>query len=892
MRTLKRTLCLALVLVMMVGLLAVGASAVTLDDYQDKDAIKHQEAVALLSALSVLQGDQGGFRPGDGLTRAEGAKIIATLLNANTTGLKSSFTDMAGHWADSFVAYCASIGIIAGYGDGRFGPNDPLTYAQFAKMLLAALGYDATREELTGNSWEIGVAKLVNQVGLSKGIADFNYGAPITRDDAAQMAFVTLTATMVGYNGNGIAVAGGNLATPRESLVNATYDYRADGIEYWIDGEWDGREYVPGHYAYYYNDGLMQFIENYFPDYKLHVDTDDYGFATHFWFKGTDRSDRTFKESKTVAKVNATRILATYTTNVALVSKDTLYKDGGFEKTTYSLPIYENGKLSENTVTPEKGSTLPGAIGQYAGAAVYLVDDTGDGVADRVLVKYALLAKVASIVKAEDSATKERQVALTVFTRNYKKTASNFDTEKYAKGDFLLVYPDMTLAYAVAADADDGYLTGKIIEVAAPEAAVGTLNKVGTSRGYASSLTVNGVAYSIGAPNIAAMGPAAGQPVAVALNKVDNYGLNKEITLYTSNGYVLGVNTTAVPYSDYVYVLGADTGKTDLITGTTSWTVAYAKQDGTTGTTKVTTNPRGVEATQTTAAIPAILGHWCAMTPLGEISLFTTATTLGAVETPLTSATLSPTSATVGAASANNKTIFVIRSGAPVVTVKAYTGISAVPTFKTAGTGMALSAPTATTASAIFLNFAANPSGTDVKPVYFVSKNYESVTQDAIGIPYYTYTAINSNGEKETLNLNANAMATLKNANGEARGLYVPTLDPNGNVTAVTPVTLVDDSTKYYPTGIGVLLRKASTTYGGDTAISAGSGVITVAGTSYAVDANAQIYIWNGRAVSPADSLEDLDGTFGHIALIRSGENKAVDTIYFYKGAAAEAQLQ
>ena len=358
MRTLKRTLCLALVLVMMVGLLAVGASAVSLDDYQDKDAIKHQEAVALLSALSVLQGDQGGFRPGDGLTRAEGAKIIAALLNANTTGLKSTFTDMAGHWADSFVAYCASIGIIAGYGDGRFGPNDPLTYAQFAKMLLAALGYDATREELTGASWEIGVAKLVNQVGLSKGIADFNYGAPITRDDAAQMAFVTLTANMVGYNGNGIAVAGGNLATPRETLQNSTYDYRADGIRYADDN------------AVYANDGVMQFIENYFPDYKLHVATDDYGFATHYWFKGADRSDRTFKENKTVAKVNATRILATYTTNVALVSKDTLYKDGGFEKTTYSLPIYENGKLSENTVTPEKGSTLPGAIGQYAGAAV------------------------------------------------------------------------------------------------------------------------------------------------------------------------------------------------------------------------------------------------------------------------------------------------------------------------------------------------------------------------------------------------------------------------------------------------------------------------------------------------------------------------------------------
>ena len=94
MRTLKKTLCLVLVLAMMVGLCAVGASAVKLADYPDKDSIKNTEAVALLSALGILEGDERGFRPNDTLTRAEGAAILTRLHNTNGIGT-SSYTDMA-----------------------------------------------------------------------------------------------------------------------------------------------------------------------------------------------------------------------------------------------------------------------------------------------------------------------------------------------------------------------------------------------------------------------------------------------------------------------------------------------------------------------------------------------------------------------------------------------------------------------------------------------------------------------------------------------------------------------------------------------------------------------------------------------------------------------------
>ena len=101
MRTLKKTLCLVLCLAMMVGLCAMGASAVTIDDYKDKDKIQYEEAVTLLSALGVLEGyPDKTFKPEGELNRAEGAAIMTRLLTKSTPTGTSSFTDMGDYgWA-------------------------------------------------------------------------------------------------------------------------------------------------------------------------------------------------------------------------------------------------------------------------------------------------------------------------------------------------------------------------------------------------------------------------------------------------------------------------------------------------------------------------------------------------------------------------------------------------------------------------------------------------------------------------------------------------------------------------------------------------------------------------------------------------------------------------
>ncbi len=63
------------------------------------------------------------------LHRAEGTSAVDR--SANVT-----FTDnIAGTYYHDAVVWAASKGIIAGYGDGRFGSNDPVTREQLATIL-------------------------------------------------------------------------------------------------------------------------------------------------------------------------------------------------------------------------------------------------------------------------------------------------------------------------------------------------------------------------------------------------------------------------------------------------------------------------------------------------------------------------------------------------------------------------------------------------------------------------------------------------------------------------------------------------------------------------------------------------------------------------------------
>ena len=57
MRNLKRALSLALAAIMLLGMMVVGAGAVNLDEFSDKEDIVNKDAVSLLTTLGIINGD-------------------------------------------------------------------------------------------------------------------------------------------------------------------------------------------------------------------------------------------------------------------------------------------------------------------------------------------------------------------------------------------------------------------------------------------------------------------------------------------------------------------------------------------------------------------------------------------------------------------------------------------------------------------------------------------------------------------------------------------------------------------------------------------------------------------------------------------------------------------
>ena len=865
MRTLKKTLCLVLCLVMMAGLCVIGTSAAELTD---KDTIQHKEAVDVLAALKVLEGyEDGSFRPTNELTRAEGAAIMTRMLGATVvSSSKSSFTDMGNaEWAQPYVAYCEAMGIINGYGDGRFGPQDKLTTAQFAKMLLCALGYNAEREDMVGNAWEIGVAKLVNATALADKIADFNYGANMTRDNAAQMAFNTLTATMVNYKGGLTVDANGNFAAERIQLANTEYDYRRSVGN-------------PGAL------GTMQFIENYFPSMKVNDvagTMNDFGEPVDQWYMGKDRQDYTYDKTKKVAETVAGTVLATYTTTANRLNLATLYTDAKWTGAVgEALVVKENKTVFAAPWAPTKNDTATpittssGARG-YAGATIRLLDTTNNGKGDMLIIEYPYLAKVQKIITAATSTSKNRQAQLKIFNTAGGNTV-DYDTEEFAQNDWVLVYPEglinTTAGWGTAGFGNAG---ANILTAKKADVVTGNLAKKGLSPvdGVTlTALTLDSTVYNIGAGDFAKSVEA-------------NPALNTSVTAYLSNGFILGAAAAVAAASEYVYVLGNNnTGS--AFGGAGTWEVGYLKQDATTATAIAT-----AQVVTVPAAAPGEIA-WYTMAQTGSRYAFTKAktnaqhladasiTVWSDEAARLNGDTLKSQQPTIAAAVdttsgnaivANANTVFVIKSGvAPATTYKSYTGIKNVPTFTLpAATAVTISAliTKSTYAAVIYIDLTGyTPTDADAEPIILLNATPIGERKVA-GATYKTYSVIKDGKATTIEDLNNGINAT----EAPVAGLIIPQFDTNGYLTGQRHAVAAAN-TKY------ALVDEYAVA--ADVAFSAG--VLTIEGTAYAVADNMVAYIYNPatRAVTTGDASDLLDknGTFS--VLYTNAGVKKVQTVY------------
>jgi hypothetical protein len=114
----------------------------------------------------------------------------------------ATFSDVpAGYWAAPYIEQLAGAGVIDGFPDGTFRPGDPVTRAQFVKMLALATGLRPAAgatpfADVAASDWYAPYVAAALRAGLIQGVAPdaFAPSSPITREQMAVMVARALAA--------------------------------------------------------------------------------------------------------------------------------------------------------------------------------------------------------------------------------------------------------------------------------------------------------------------------------------------------------------------------------------------------------------------------------------------------------------------------------------------------------------------------------------------------------------------------------------------------------------------------------------------------------------------------------------------------------------------------
>lgn len=456
MKNLKKVLALVLAMASVFGLSATAGAAAT--DFNDYDEIGNKEAVEVMSSLNVIGGnDKGDFNPDSYLTRAEMCKMVAYVMNGGEapvlgSSVSTSYTDTAYSWAKDYIEYVTSMGIVGGVGGGKFSPDGTLTGVQAAKMMLTAMGYDANVFGFGGTGWDVNVNRYANQTGLYNGLSDMQPNLPITRDQAAQLMYNAIQATMVRKTWSQDMSTG---------EISETYSEWYDSI---VDK--DGGGYTVPHTLLADKfDGAIRYGYMSGYDYDAVKDQWTYDFTTGAAFGGKSiAADKAMDTSSLISKEDYTSffgqrlkviyntkdedvIYGIYTSDSSVVATGATGEIGTIDSSAKTVEINGSKYKVDNTgidVFVER----TGAYGINSDTSLTamkdsdnsftfeLVDNNGDGKGDAVLYHPLTVAQITYVGK--DTITLNEKVDDSAVLNT--EDISIYDG--YAKGDWVFITED------------------------------------------------------------------------------------------------------------------------------------------------------------------------------------------------------------------------------------------------------------------------------------------------------------------------------------------------------------------------------------------------------------------------------------------------------------------
>ncbi len=395
MKTLKKILSLVLVVAMIASMMIVGAAAAT------EETTKYEEAVAVVTGLGIIEGDENGYNFTGNLTREQAAKIIAYMLLGKDTAeaLKTTtapFADVAAsRWSAGYIAYLKGQGIISGVSDTEFDPTANVTGIAFAKMLLTAIGYGKAGE-FEGADWDINTITFANQSDIYEGTLAADLAAAATREEAMLYLFNALLVPTVKYNKTFEAYYTGN--SPLQEVENPDL-YTLGWLNYEL-------QLVPG------------------------ADTDDFGRPAANWnADGVDIAVAVSTAAPDAVLYGSVKSAALYEALGKTVA-EAVNKDDDWSEIT----VWTNGVADTESplVTgPIKAGYTTNAVSTY-GATVEIYVEYVDGAYDiDIVVWYEMIGTVTRVGKTANTIT-------VVGTTTETISGEDFDITGYAKDDVVI----------------------------------------------------------------------------------------------------------------------------------------------------------------------------------------------------------------------------------------------------------------------------------------------------------------------------------------------------------------------------------------------------------------------------------------------------------------------
>jgi hypothetical protein len=158
--------------------------------------------IELLANTGIAGGyPDGTYRSANPVTRAEMAVFLLNSMDVTPSPLNGShpFSDISGHWAESYIEELYDQDITGGYPDGTYKPENLVTRAEMAVFLLNTMGITPSAidgshpfSDVTGHWAEIFIEELYDQ-GITGGYPDGTY-RPENQVTRAEMAVFLVNA--------------------------------------------------------------------------------------------------------------------------------------------------------------------------------------------------------------------------------------------------------------------------------------------------------------------------------------------------------------------------------------------------------------------------------------------------------------------------------------------------------------------------------------------------------------------------------------------------------------------------------------------------------------------------------------------------------------------------